>query len=238
MLRVIHSIPDECPDCGTDNLSGRQMLLYEEGNTVLCNHCGIIMVLQEDFEEEEEQADHEVTASFLSCPHCHTVNEIQIAEGEEWCAGCGLDPNRLDYAPEEIAHLWREGSGIRDSMERGIPKNSTRMYRFLTTLCGPHCSFAASCPQATANFAKCFREEVLESDDPDLLNRSEDEVGKGKRKRSRKARKQARQEKERIRKEKARAVLMCASSGWYEKTYRNETQDPQEHQHTGGGSGT
>jgi hypothetical protein len=214
------------------------MLMFEESNTLLCNHCGIIMVLQDDYEDEEEEndADFEVSASFLSCPHCRTVNEIQIAEGEEWCGGCGLDPNRTDYPVQELAHLWKEGSGIRETMERGIPKTTmNRMYRFLTNLCGPHCSFAKNCPQSTGNFTKCFREEVIESDDPELLHIEGVDVGRGKRKRSRNERKK---EKERIRKEKERAVLVCAGSGWYEKRYYNETNDPQESGDTGSGSGT
>lgn len=239
MLRIIRSIPEQCPDCGSENLGGQQMLLYEESNTLLCNACGIIMVLQEpydDEEEPEEAADYEVSASFLSCPHCRTVNEIQIAEGEEWCAGCGLDPNRMDYPASELAHLWKEGSGLRDVMDRGIPSNAmTRMYRFLVNFCGPHCSYAEACPQSTGNFAKCFREEVIDSDDPDLLHIEGDEVGRGKRKRNRKERKK---EKERIRKEKERAVLVCAGSGWYEKRYCSETDDSQEPAHTGSGSGT
>ena len=242
MLRVIHSIPEECPDCGAENLSGEQMLLFSEGNTVLCNACGILMVLHEDDVEAEEeaererQADFELSASFLSCPHCCTVNEIQVEGGEEWCGGCGLDPNRTEVPVEELAHLWKEGSGIRATMERGVPRaGMARMYRFLISCCGPHCSFAEACPQATGNYAKCFREEVVESDDPDLLHIEGDEVGKGKRKRSRKERKQ---EKARIRKEKERAVLACAGSGWYDKRYCNETEDPQESAHTGSGSGT
>jgi len=207
MLRIIHSIPEQCPDCGSDNLSGKQMVLFEASNTLLCE-CGVMLVLQDDYEEEPEE---EVSASFLSCPHCRTVNEIQIAEGDEWCGGCGMDPNRLDYPPEELAHLWKEGSGIRDTMERGVPKSTmARIYRFLTNFCGPHCSFAESCPQSTGNFAICYREEVLEGKDPDLLYIGETDVGK--KKKNRKARKK---EKERIRKEKEKAVLKCSASGWY-----------------------
>ncbi len=181
------------------------MVLDEASNTLLCE-CGVMLVLQDDYEDEEE-----VSASFLSCPHCRTVNEIQVEEGDEWCCGCGLDPNRTDYPPEELAHLWKEGSGIRDTMERGIPKSTmARIYRFLTNFCGPHCSFAEACPQSTGNFAVCYREEVLDSKDPDLLHIGETDLGK--KKKNRKARKK---EEERIRKEKEKAVLKYSASGWY-----------------------
>jgi hypothetical protein len=194
------------------------------------------MVLQEV--EEDTPAEGDLSASFLSCPHCHAINEIHVTGGEEWCSSCGLDPNQLGYSVEELSHLWREKSGIREAMERGVPKQGSRLYRFLTKLCGPHCSYSESCPQSTGNFSKCFREEALEGDDPDLLHIREEEVGRGKRKRSRKARRKAKKEKERILKEKGRAILACAGSGWYEKMYRHETKDPQESQHTGSGSGT
>ncbi len=214
------------------------MLLYEESNTLICNSCGIIMVLEEPLDDEEEpDADFEVSASFVSCPHCRTIDEIQVGGGEEWCSACGLDPNCTNYPPERLAHLWKQGSEIQESMKRGTPKNSmSRLYRFLTNFCGPHCSLAQNCPQEIGNFVKCFHEEVLESDDPDLLHVERSAMGKGKKKRRRRA--ERKQEQERIRKEKERAVLVCAGSGWYNKRYCNETKDPQESTHTGSGSGT
>lgn len=247
MLRVIHSIPDSCVECGAENLSGYKALLREEGNTVLCNQCGIIMVLPEEEDDVElaederaalsaEQADFEVVASFSTCPHCKTVNEIQVAAGEEWCSGCGLDPNEEDVPVEQLASLWKEDSGIRNSMERGIMKPHSRMYQFLTTFCGPHCSYAADCPQSSKNFATCFREEVLEGEDPQLLQTVGDDVGKRSSKRQRRRDRKAAEE--RTRKEKGKAVLACAGSGWYERKYRNETEDPQRPAHTGSGSGT
>ncbi len=213
------------------------MLLYEASNTLFCSSCGIVMVLEEPLDDEKEPvADFEVSASFISCPHCLTVNEIHVAVDEEWCSACGLDPNCTDYPPERLSHLWKEDSGIQESMKRGIPKNTmSRLYRFLTNFCGPHCAFAESCPQDTGNFVKCFQEEVIESDDPDLLHVERGTMGKGKNKRKRAER---RQEQERIRKERERAVLVCSGSGWYNKRYCNEAKDPQESTHTGSGSGT
>jgi hypothetical protein len=194
------------------------------------------MVVQDEEEVEEEEADTTLSASFFSCPHCRTVNEIEIAGGEEWCSGCGLDPSERDLPSEQLASLWKEGAGIRKSMERGIMKPTSRMYRFLTNFCGPHCSFAEACPQSTGNFAKCFREEVLEGDDPQLLQIVEDDVSKRSSKRQRRRERHAAEEV--IRKEKAKAVLACAGSGWYERKYRSETKDPQGPAHKRSGSGT
>lgn len=214
------------------------MLLYEESNTVVCNYCGIVMVLEEPFEDEKEpDADSEVSASFVPCPHCRTVNEIQAAGGEEWCSACGLDPSCTDYPPERLAHLWKQGSGIQKAMKKGIPKAvEGRMYRFLTNLCGPHCSLAQNCPQDTGNYVKCFHEEVIESNDHDLLHVEGGEMGKGKKKRRRRA--ERKRDQERIRRKRERAVLVCAGSGWYDKRYSNETNDPQESENTRSGSGT
>ena len=240
MLRIIHSIPKQCPDCGSENLGGEKMLLWEESNTLLCHVCGIIMVLEEPYDDDEEQLESgdpvEISSSLLSCPHCCAVDEIQVAEGEEWCSACGLDPNRTDIPVEELAHLWKEGSGIQQAMKKGIPKITlSRMYRFLTNRCGPHCSVAQFCSQGSGEFVDCIQEEVVKSKDHDLLHIEGDKVSKGKRKRNRKAKKK---EEERIRKEKERAVLVCSSSGWYHMRYYNETKDPQKSTHTGSGSGT
>ncbi len=231
MLRVIHSIPEYCPDCGSMNLSDGGMFLYQESNTVLCRFCGIFMLLQEDSDDVEEGP--EVPASFVSCPHCCTVDEIQISEGKEWCNGCGLDPNRTEVPVEELAPLWKQGSGIRDFLERGIPKSTTgRIYRFVANVCGPHWSFSASCPQAKSNFTTCLQEEIDDANDSDLLHIGGTDVGKSKRGRGA-ARKQ---ERERIRKEKRTVVLRCASSGWYDKRHHNETIDSQKSRDTGSGS--
>lgn len=233
MLRIIHSIPDRCVDCGApkEKLGGR-LLLEEEGagNLIFCHECGIFMCLQD--QEEEEYADFELSASFVSCPHCKTVNEIQVAGGDEWCSGCGLDPNTPDYPTEQLASLWKEDSGIRNFMERGIPKTTTRMYRFLTTFCGPHCTFADECPQSTENFSTCLKEEAEE--DPMLL-RGETKVGSKKKRRKR----ERKLEVQRIEREKKKAVIEFSPSGWYAKVMKhNETEDPPKSTHTGGGSGT
>jgi hypothetical protein len=237
MVVIIHSIPDECVECGATNLTGHQMLIFGECNTIFCNACGIAMVYQEEDEEEEEEgySEIEVSASFASCPHCHTIDEIKVEGGAEWCGACGLDPNIKDYPSDELAHLWKEDSGIRHAMgTRSIPKVGSRMYQFLVNNCGPHCCYEEACPQSARNFATCFGEEH-DLGGPNLLHIGEENVGRGKRKKSRKAREK---ERKRILKEKSRAVLACAGSGWYREKYCNETQDPNKPDDTGGGSGT
>ena len=251
MLRVIHSIPEECPDCGSDNMSGRMVLVREEGNTVVCNHCGIIMVLRDEWPEEELDEDRtrgrceedEATASFAICPHCSSVDAIYANGGEEWCGACGLDPSKEDYPPEAIAHLWNPGSTLQIALQRGRPKAGRLMYEFLTTLCGPHCSFAASCPQTAGNLNVCRKEERDEALSLRQLPLTGEVVVTNKKKGKRERRKEKRR---RIKAEKALAaksqlaVLECAASGWYERTikHRNETENLQELTHTGSGSRT
>lgn len=234
MLRIIHSIPDECVGCGApkEKLGGR--ILSDDdyaGNLVFCHACGIFMAIQ-DQDEEEEYADLELAASFVSCPHCKTLNDMQVAGGDEWCSACGLDPSILDYSTEQLASLWKEDSGIRNFMERGIPRPATRMYRFLTTLCGPHCTFAEDCPQSTGNFSTCLKEEA--EGDPMLLKGETNVGSKKKRKKERKL------ERERIDKEKKKAVVEFSPSGWYAKVmkHHDETEDPPKSTHTGSGPGT
>jgi hypothetical protein len=243
MLRVIRSTPDKCPDCGAENIGGQLALMFEESNTVLCNHCGVIMVIRDEEECEEDRtqgrcSDHEVSASFMVCPHCKIANGINIAGGEEWCNHCNLDPNREDYTSKNLAHLWKLGSQMRASMSRGRPGRKTKWFEFLTTKCGPHCNFANDCPQTGRNFVVCYREEYQEGPDSPWFSEEGEAVGKGRRKNRKR-----REERKRIRAEnklKEAAVLQCAPSGWYERNlkHRNETPNPQESTHTGGGSGT
>jgi hypothetical protein len=237
MLRIIHSIPEQCPSCGSENLSGRQMVLFGEDKLIKCDACGITMYLEDSKEPEDNS---KAPASYVACPHCGTIDQIIAVEGAEWCEVCGLDPNQLNYPTSELAHLWKEGSGIKAFMSKGRLKPTSRMYRFLVNFCGPHCSFSESCEQTVANYTVCIKEEI--EDSGDLIPPPPEErhsVSKSKGKKHRKERRRVRkQEEERIRKEKERAVLMCARSGWYDKRYRNEIEDSQDPKDTGGGSGT
>lgn len=232
MLRIIHSIPDECVNCGgpKEKLEGRTLSKGgETDNLIFCHGCGILMAIQ----NQEGCADFELAASFVTCPHCKTIDEVQVAGGDEWCGGCGLDPSVPDYPTEQLASLWKEGSGIRGFMDRGIPKTTSRMYRFLTTFCGPHCLFADDCPQDTGNFSTCLKEEA--EDNPMLLM-GETKVGSQKKK----GKRERKLEGKRIEKEKEKAVVEFSPSGWYAKVVKHydKAEDPQKPTRTGSGSGT
>lgn len=212
------------------------MLHFDQSNTVVCYACGAIMVIQGEDDLDEVEQQSELTASFSTCPHCKTVDEVQVEGGQEWCSACGLDPNIDDYPAEQLASLWRDDSGIQNMMQRGVPKPNSRMYKFLTNYCGPHCAYAGQCPQTTRNFATCLREEVLDDPNEQLLQDIGDDVGSKSGRRQRRRERKA--EEARIRKEKERAVLVYAGSGWYDRKYRNEAKDTQGLTHTGSGSGT
>jgi hypothetical protein len=227
MLQIIHTIPEQCPDCTSADLRG----------TVSCPDCGAVMVLQRKEIEEEDLEDidnkiYEIPSNLVSCPHCHST-EFYTEEGEEGCLTCGLDPNVLDYPAPKLAHLWKEGSEIRVNLEGSIPKNpTTKLYAFLVAYCGPHCSLAKDCPQSRGNLFRCYKEEILDKED--------DEMGKvknifnSKKYKSFKARKN---ERKAAPKEKERAVLKCSDSGWYITRYHDKLMDKKESTHTESGSG-
>jgi hypothetical protein len=182
----------------------------------------------EEDEENLEEVDNEIykiPSNLISCPHCHSANFYHLDEGEESCMSCGLDPNILDYSAPELAHLWKEGSEIRANLKESIPKNaSTKLYAFITTLCGPHCGLAAVCPQSRGNLLKCYKEE--------MLGGKGDEMGK------RKVKFKSMQfKKETARKEKELAVLKCSGSGWYHMRYHDKLMDKEKSTHTESGSG-
>ncbi len=234
MIRVIHSIPEECPECAAENFDGAQMMLFDEGGTVVCVSCGATMILREDEEEAPE-----TSVSFSACPHCCTIGEVRDWGGWERCQACGLDPEREDYGPQDIAHLWKEGTGIRGFMERGIPKRRTStMFEFLTGFCGPHCSFAESCPQEIDNFTSCRREEFKHGNQG-LLQIESMTVSK---RRGRNHRKENHQSREGFTPpSKDVAVFECATGGWWdERTMKkhHEIEDPQRPTNTRSGSGT
>lgn len=218
MLRVTDSFPNQCPDCNTPVSNSQPGLLWEtSGNFLVCSECGITIVIRESDDEEEESEQQEAAVSAISCPHCCTVGEIQIAGGSEWCSSCGLDPSRRDLPAKSLLRLWKSESGIQKLMMRDIPRSTeSRLYEFLTNFCGPHCSLAKSCPQATKNLARCYHEEVLDNDDAALLTSLKNRTKNA-----------GEKEKSRILGKKERAVLQCAPSGWYARNLKpkNETEN-------------
>lgn len=213
MLVTTPSTPDECPQCKSENLTWQE--LGTGDNVIKCHSCGIWIRPQDENREPETSI---VSASVLSCPHCREVGEIQIAEGLEWCAGCGLDPNQEIYPSDEIAKLWKEGSKIREMMEADIKalQPPTKMGTFLRSNCGPHCTFAESCPQSAANFAKCYNE--YREDTLGIL--VERDMGKKNRHhRQQQQFKVSKKERKRIAREEAlrkkRALFMCSAGGFF-----------------------
>lgn len=161
-----------------------------------------------------------LTASVFSCPHCREVGEIQVAGGEEWCGGCGLDPNQVAYPSSEIAKLWKEGSRLRDMMEKDLAaiNATTKMGTFLRESCGPGCAYASECPQSATNFSKCFgeyREDTLGTSaerDMGKKNRHKHQHHQEHYKVSKKERKRLARE-EALRKK--RAMFMCSAGGFF-----------------------
>lgn len=214
MLVTTPSTPDECPQCQSENLTWQE--LGNGDNVVICHACGV-WIKPQDVNMEPEVPS--LTASVFSCPHCREVGEIQVAGGEEWCAGCGLDPSQATYPSSEIAKLWKEGSRLRDMMEKdlGALDPTTKMGAFLRDSCGPSCSYASECPQSATNFTKCFGEYRKET----LGASAERDMGKKNRhnhqphqqyKVSKKERKRLARE-EALRKK--RAVFMCSAGGFF-----------------------
>src|SRR5574338_93254 len=107
MLVTTPSTPDECPQCQSENMTWRE--LGNGDNVIICHSCGVWI---KPSDENREPPVINLSASVLSCPHCREVGEIQVAGGEEWCGGCGLDPNETNVDSSTLAKLWKEGSRI------------------------------------------------------------------------------------------------------------------------------
>jgi hypothetical protein len=175
----------------------------------------------------------ELTAAVFICPHCKTAGAITEMGGEEWCNGCGLDPNILSYPAPTLVHLWEPGSGIMRMMQRGVamlrPDHS--MGEFLRTYCGPHCSYAKICPQTVRNFITCFKEECPNTPIGEEMSR--------KSKKTRKQRKKERREEhEAVLRASKRALVECSRDSWFEKVLYANSPYPEQTGDTGSGSGT
>lgn len=227
-MRVVatHSAPRQCPDCGSEKI-GETLNIIENGeNSLLCHDCGIWMQLAEG-----EQPD--LTASLYLCPHCRTVGAFEEMGGEEWCNGCGLDPNVENYSASTLSHLWKKESGIQGLLQRetSLVDPDRNLGKFLRTYCGPHCSFAGSCPQEIGNLITCYREEYPNKP-----------IGVDMGRKSKKARKQRklerRLEQEAISRASKKALVQCASEGWFEKVLYANSPCPEQARDTETGSGT
>ncbi len=157
MLRVIHSIPDRCVSCQSENVSGISLALQGDGDTIVCNSCGVWMVMDDPPAAEAEGADRG-TSSFCRCRHCSSVDAIVEYGGAEICQICGLDPEVAEYSSQDIAHLWKKGSTIRTFLTKNRCSPNSNWGTFLRNFCGPHCEFSDQCTQKAAQFTICFAE--------------------------------------------------------------------------------
>lgn len=227
MLRITRSLPDECPDCGSSKLGGKGAIEMG-GNSLICHDCGIFMVVPDREEDEEEGLDFlPVVADLVSCRHCGTMGRMEEAGGQEWCASCGLDPNIDSYPSPEIAHLWSNEGGIQRALERDLKplQEHRRIGLFLRNDCGPHCEYAADCPQSIKNLMECLKESEGKLPDYDMGKRK---------KRKKEKQKQAKQSGNPFKSEPHRAMLICSKSGWLEE----RMYDKAAHRKQSGASGS
>lgn len=224
-IRSVRSARVKCRDCQSDNVS--QASDYGEFYNI-CHDCGVLFMIDEELE---------VTASIMKCPHCESVDAIVANGGDEVCNICGLDPNEEEYESGALAHLWKSRGPEHEEEDRLIRevmlsekmakfRTGSNIGNFLRSSCGPHCPYAASCPQTTKNFSRCYREET---------STWENEMGKRKRKSKgknkaakalRKAKKQAWQRLH------SRAWLFAASGGWYVRSKKYATETDHQEQYT------
>ena len=234
MLEIIHSIPKECVQCGSDNIWGRDLAEQGLGNTLICQSCSKIMILP-------EEDDEEIVPSVEVCPHCSCVDTLMEYGNEEVCQECGLDPTVLDYPSESIAHLWKEGSTIRRALEKGRGRAGGNVGTFFRNFCGPHCSLSDNCAQSSAQMRICYGEsksEILKIIAPHLIQ-PEDFMSRKRRKKKGGGNKKNSQNTNKV-----ESLFTCAANGWYEKYTKesmresNETICEEGHSDTGGRSGT
>ncbi len=211
------SVPSGCPDCGSE-------CIQECGDEkhLVCHDCGSMF-------EPQDQLEITASISIMKCPHCESVDAIHAYGGEEVCHICGLDPNDTSIPTAELAHLWKKRTPemddenlIREIMlipnKNGEPRFAlgTNIGNFLRTVCGPHCTYAAECPQTTKNFSRCYREE--RSTEEDVMSKR----GRGKNKAEKARRKEERRVWNRLH---SRAWLFAPPEGWFvsKRNYEPET---------------
>jgi len=228
MLRIIHSRPDRCPNCGSSKIG--EVVAVEMGeDSLICHDCGIFMVFSDE-NREDSLENPEVVAEILSCPHCRSSVNIEEAGGEEWCSNCGLDPNTTDYPSSELSYLWKSGSDIQNLMDKDIKitQVNRRVGDFLRSSCGPHCDYAKDCPQSIKNLMKCLDEEKEVSADYDM--------GKGKKKKKLNWRKPTIGPVKESNPPKS--LFLCASAGWFEERMYDKTKNSEPSGTTGSRSRT
>lgn len=218
MIMVVNSVPHRCPGCKSDNLD--QRLFNDGGNVINCNNCGGIISIQE-FRTSSDSAP---------CPHCGTVGDLQVSDGEEWCGYCGLDPSVTEYPSPDLAHLWKDGSEIQRLLNSDAQalQPHLNMGKFVREECGPRCVLATECPQSRQNFILCLQEWREERH-----GYGEAEMSKRRRKHQRSAannvcklsKKERKQAARAAREANKRAYFQCAAGGWFQQRFVVSTED-------------
>lgn len=236
---VIPSVPQQCPECGSEKIGGSLNIAGDDGNTLLCHGCGVWMQIGLTGEIRVEGL--ELTAAIFICPHCKTAEAMGEGGGEEWCMGCGLNPNILDYPSPTLSHLWRKDSDIQRIMQKGtrVLRPDGKLGKFLRNYCGPHCPFAKDCPQTTGNLVTCYKEECPNTSlGGDMGRKSRRRKSGNSNKPHKQRKKERRQEREAILRASRRALMECPKSSWFTKVLYDNSPYPEQTGNTGGGSGT
>ena len=226
-----------CPLCKGDNIVGLVDISGDLAGRYMCKTCACEFSVTEDVKSDDEEED--IHGLILVCPHCATIDSIQIYGDNEWCGECWLNPNDLDQGSPEIAKLFK--GGIKRVLEKNAPMiGADRLFgKFIRQECGPHCSLAKSCPQDVGIMIRCFKEEYS-SEEEDI-----ETVGKRKRGKKGKGRKnrlqnQVRNHNRRAHKQvPSKVAFFCSKGGLLEKMILYGTQDPDTEQpgNTGSQSG-
>ena len=230
--------PVLCPLCKSEDIVGLVDISGDLAGRYMCRECACEFSILEGTENDDEEED--VHGVITVCPHCMSVDSIQMYGDNEWCGDCWLDPNDLDQDSPEIAKLYK--GGIRRALEKDVKMlKPEKLYgKFVRQECGPHCSLAKSCPQDAGNLIKCFKEE-FSSEEEDI-----ETVGKRKRGKKGKGRKENKfQNRVRNHNRKAhkhtpsKVAFFCSKGGLLEKMILYGTANPDTEQpgNTGSQSG-
>ena len=227
-----------CPVCKSEDVVGLVDIIGDLAGRYLCRKCACeFSVLEGRGADDEEEDIHGVVTV---CPHCMSVDSIQIYGDIEWCGECWLDPNELDPSSPEIAKLYK--GGIKRALERdvGMLQAGKPYGEFIRQECGPHCSLAKACPQDTGILIKCFKEEFSsEEEDSEIVGkRKRGKKGKGRKKN--KIQNRVREYNQKAHKhEPSKVAFFCSKGGLLEKMVLYGITDPDTEQpgNTGSQSG-
>lgn len=211
-----------CPLCKSEDVVGLVDISGDLAGRYMCRKCACEFSVTEGTGSNDEEED--IHGVISVCPHCMSVDAIQIYGENEWCGECWLDPNELDQDSPEIAKLYK--GGIKSALERdvGMLKPEKLYGKFVREECGPHCSFSKVCPQDTAILIKCYNEELyVEEEDNGIVGKRK----RGKKNRKNRSQKQITKHNRRSHKHvPPKVAFFCSKGGLLEKMILYGTTDP------------